>query len=39
VIGEHVANLALGRPTQFDLKPFAVERFAAGVPRAELNVI
>jgi sarcosine oxidase subunit beta len=39
VIGEHVANLALGRPTLFDLTPFAVERFVAGVPRAELNVI
>lgn len=39
VIGEHVADLALGRPTLFDLSPFAVERFAEGAERAELNVI
>jgi sarcosine oxidase subunit beta len=39
VIGEHVANLALGLPTQFDLTPFSLERFAAGEQRAELNVI
>ena len=38
VIGEHVANLALGRPTQFDLTPFSLERFAQGTTRAELNV-
>jgi sarcosine oxidase, subunit beta len=39
VIGEHVAQLALGRPTLFDLSPFSVERFAAGLARAELNVV
>jgi sarcosine oxidase subunit beta len=39
VIGEHVACLALGLPTRFDLTPFSVERFAADTPRAELNVI
>ena len=39
VIGEHVADLALGRPTMFDLSPFALERFAAGTVRAELNVV
>lgn len=39
VIGEHVADLALGRPTLFDLSPFAVERFAVGATRAELNVV
>jgi sarcosine oxidase subunit beta len=39
VIGEHVADLALGRPTMFDLGPFALERFAVGAARAELNVV
>ena len=39
VIGEHVALLALGLPTPFDLGPFALERFAAGAERAELNVV
>jgi sarcosine oxidase subunit beta len=39
VVGEHVALLALGLPTPFDLEPLSVERFAAGAPRAELNVI
>jgi|RhiMetdeSRZDD1v2_1073273.scaffolds.fasta_scaffold99384_4 sarcosine oxidase, subunit beta len=39
VIGEHVALLALGRPTPFDLSPFGVERFDGGVPRPELNVV
>ncbi len=39
VIGEHVADLALDRPTLFDLAPFSVERFAAGSPRAELAVV
>jgi sarcosine oxidase subunit beta len=39
VIGEHVADLALARPTLFDLTPFSVERFAAGASRAELAVV
>jgi len=39
VVGEHVALLALGRPTPFDLTPFSLERFASGTTRAELNVI
>jgi sarcosine oxidase subunit beta len=39
VIGEHVADLALGRSTPFDLSPFALERFAAGTARPELNVV
>lgn len=39
VVGEHVARLALGLPTPFDLSPFAIERFAAGAQRAELNVV
>jgi sarcosine oxidase, subunit beta len=39
VVGEHVALLALGRPTPFDLTPFSLERFASGTVRAELNVV
>ena len=39
VVGEHVALLALGLPTPFDLTPFALERFARGVARPELNVV
>jgi sarcosine oxidase subunit beta len=39
VIGEHLARLALGLEPRFDLGQLGVERFAAGVPRAELNVV
>jgi glycine/D-amino acid oxidase-like deaminating enzyme len=39
VIGEHLAELALGGETTFDLSSFSVERFATGDPRAELNVV
>lgn len=39
VIGEHVARLALGLPTLFDLSPLRLERFAAGAARPELNVV
>jgi sarcosine oxidase subunit beta len=39
VVGEHVAELALGLDPTFDLSRFAVERFARGAARAELNVI
>ena len=39
VVGEHVALLALGLPTPFDLSSLSVDRFAAGVSRAELNVV
>ena len=39
VVGEHVADLALERPTHFDLSPLAVERFAGGAERVELNVV
>jgi sarcosine oxidase, subunit beta len=39
VIGEHIALLALDRPTPFDLAPFSLERFASGETRTELNVI
>ena len=39
VMGEHVACLALGLPTPFDLGPFSLGRFAAGETRTELNVV
>jgi sarcosine oxidase subunit beta len=39
VVGEHVALLALGLPTPFDLSPFALERFERGDARPELNVV
>jgi len=39
VVGEHLAQLALGLEPTFDLSQFAVERFAHGTARAELNVI
>ncbi len=39
VVGEHLAQLALGLEPTFDLSHFAVERFARGSARAELNVI
>ena len=39
VVGEHLAELALGLEPTFDLSQFSVERFAAGVSRTELNVV
>jgi sarcosine oxidase subunit beta len=39
VIGEHLASLALGLPTHFDLTSLSAERFAAGELRKELHVI
>jgi sarcosine oxidase subunit beta len=39
VVGEHMAELALGLPPTFDLEPFAVTRFADGKARDERNVI
>jgi len=39
VIGEHLAELALGRVPTFDLSPFSLARFAEGRVRTELNVI
>ena len=39
VIGEHLAELAVGRMPSFDLGSFSVERFAVGRTRLELNVI
>ena len=39
VIGEHLAERALGLEPTFDLAPFAAGRFAAGAAHAEHNVI
>jgi sarcosine oxidase subunit beta len=39
VIGEHLARLALGLEPIFDLAQFGAERFSAGAPRVELNVV
>jgi sarcosine oxidase subunit beta len=39
VVGEYLAQLALGLEPTFDLSQFDVERFARGTARAELNVI
>jgi glycine/D-amino acid oxidase-like deaminating enzyme len=39
VVGEHLAELALGLEPTFDLTQFDVQRFASGTARAELNVI
>ena len=39
VIGEHLAELTLGRAPTFDLASFSVERFAGGDVRVELNVV
>jgi len=39
VVGEHLAELALGLEPTFDLAQFDVSRFARGTARAELTVI
>ena len=39
VVGEHLAQLALGLEPTFDLSQFAVERFASGALRREQNVV
>ena len=39
VVGEHLAQLALGVAPAFDLSQFAVERFAHGAIRREQNVV
>jgi sarcosine oxidase, subunit beta len=39
VVGEHLAQLALGLEPTFDLSQFAVERFARGAARVERNVV
>ena len=39
VIGEHLAELALGLEPTFDLGAFSLDRFAAGEARLERNVV
>jgi sarcosine oxidase subunit beta len=39
VVGEYLADLALGRQPRFDLSPFSVDRFATQTPRTEVNVV
>jgi sarcosine oxidase subunit beta len=39
VVGEHLAELALGREPTFDLEPFSLARFAVGQERRERNVV
>lgn len=39
VVGEHLALLALGHETRFDLTPFAIERFARGDVKVERNIV
>jgi sarcosine oxidase, subunit beta len=39
VVGEHLAQRALGQDPSFDLSQFSVERFATGAVRPEQNVI
>lgn len=39
VVGEHLARLALGLETLFDLSPFDVRRFERGTTRVERNVV
>jgi sarcosine oxidase subunit beta len=39
VVGEHLAELALGIEPTFDLSQFDAERFARGAARAELDVV
>jgi sarcosine oxidase subunit beta len=39
VVGEHLAQLALGLEPSFDLAPFTPDRFAEGRKRTELNVV
>ena len=39
VIGEHLAELALGREPTFDLEPFSLSRFARGRERIEHHLV
>jgi sarcosine oxidase subunit beta len=39
VVGEHLAQLALGLEPTFDLSELSVERFATGAVRRERNVV
>jgi len=38
-VGEHLAELAVGRPPTLDLSAFSIERFAAGAERPEAFVV
>jgi sarcosine oxidase subunit beta len=38
-VGEHLAELVVGRTPTLDLSPFSVERFAAGAERPEIFVV
>jgi sarcosine oxidase subunit beta len=38
-VGEHIAELVVGRPPTLDLSAFSVERFAAGAERPETFVV
>jgi sarcosine oxidase subunit beta len=39
VVGEHLADLALGRPVRLDLSPFSVARFETAAEKPETYVI
>lgn len=39
VVGEYLADLALGRQPRLDLSPFSVDRFATETLRAEANIV
>jgi sarcosine oxidase subunit beta len=39
VVGEYLADLALGRTPALDLSPFSLDRFALDAPRREVNVV
>jgi hypothetical protein len=39
VVGEYLADLALGRPPAMDLSAFSVDRFTAEGARPEANVV
>jgi sarcosine oxidase subunit beta len=38
-VGEHLAELVVGRTPTLDLSPFSAERFAAGAERPESFVV
>jgi sarcosine oxidase, subunit beta len=38
-VGEHIAELVVGRAPTLDLSPFSAERFAAGAERPEIFVV
>jgi sarcosine oxidase subunit beta len=39
VVGEYLADLALGRQPKLDLSPFSVDRFSSHAVRPEVNVV